>query len=91
LAELLRDARRFILSHKRPIEIAPLQTYASALVFSPEHSLIRELFKKEEPDWMILKPRMEADWNACVQTLEGHSGWVEPIDVCCLMLVGGQA
>ncbi|UPL01724.1 hypothetical protein LCI18_012658 [Fusarium solani-melongenae] len=76
LAELLRDARRFILSHKRPIEIAPLQTYASALVFSPEHSLIRELFKKEEPDWMILKPRMEADWNACLQTLEGHGGRV---------------
>ncbi|KAI8649765.1 hypothetical protein NCS55_01439400 [Fusarium keratoplasticum] len=72
LTELLRDAHRFILAHKRPIEIAPLQVYASALVFSPEHSLIRELFKKEEPDWMILKPGMEADWNACLQTLEGH-------------------
>ncbi|KAH7169754.1 NACHT domain-containing protein, partial [Fusarium flagelliforme] len=65
LTKLLRDASRFILSHKRPIEIAPLQAYASALVFSPEHSLIREVFKKEEPNWMILKPRMEADWNAC--------------------------
>ncbi|KAK0631179.1 hypothetical protein B0T17DRAFT_590423 [Bombardia bombarda] len=73
LTKLLRDARRFILSNKRPIEIAPLQAYASALVFSPEHSLIRELYKKEGPDWMALKPRMEADWNACVQTLEGHS------------------
>ncbi|KAF9767892.1 hypothetical protein IL306_014878 [Fusarium sp. DS 682] len=73
LTKLLRDARRFILFHKRPIEIAPLQAYASALVFSPEHSLIRELFKKEEPNWMISKPRMEADWNACLQTLEGHS------------------
>ncbi|EWZ28532.1 hypothetical protein FOZG_17745 [Fusarium oxysporum Fo47] len=72
LTKLLQDARRFILSHKRPIEIAPLQAYASALVFSPEHSLIREVFKKEEPNWMISKPRMEADWNACLQTLEGH-------------------
>ncbi|EXL90224.1 hypothetical protein FOIG_16512 [Fusarium odoratissimum NRRL 54006] len=66
LTKLLRDARRFILSNRRPIEIAPLQAYTSALVFSPEHSLIRELFKKEEPGWMILKPRMEADWNACL-------------------------
>ncbi|EXK79656.1 hypothetical protein FOQG_15754 [Fusarium oxysporum f. sp. raphani 54005] len=74
LTKLLQDARRFILSHKRPIEIAPLQAYASALVFSPEHSLIREVFKKEEPNWMISKPRMEADWNACLQTLEGHGG-----------------
>ncbi|WAO93526.1 Hypothetical protein NCS54_01107600 [Fusarium falciforme] len=79
LAELLRDARRFILSHKRPIEIAPLQSYASALVFSPEYSLIRELFKKKEPDWMILKPRMEAEWNACLQTLEGHGDSVRSV------------
>ncbi|KAL3587909.1 hypothetical protein FPOAC2_13808 [Fusarium poae] len=79
LTELLRDARRFILSHARAIEIAPLQAYASALVFSPERSLTRELFKKEEPDWMVLKPRMEADWNACLQTLEGHGSSVTSV------------
>jgi WD40 repeat protein len=72
LAELLRDARRFILSHRPAIEIAPLQIYASALVFSPEHSLVRQLFKNEAPDWIIVKPRMEADWNACLDTLKGH-------------------
>ncbi|KAF5230264.1 hypothetical protein FAUST_9885 [Fusarium austroamericanum] len=79
LAELLQDARRFILSHKRSIEISPLQAYASALVFSPENSLIRQLFKKEEPDWIISKPRMEADWNVCLQTLEGHSSSVTSV------------
>ncbi|KAG8664174.1 uncharacterized protein FPOAC1_013881 [Fusarium poae] len=79
LTELLRDARRFILSHARAIEIAPLQAYASALVFSPEHSLTRELFKKEEPDWMVLKPRMEADWNAYEKTLEGHGDSVTSV------------
>ncbi|KAI8710679.1 NACHT domain-containing protein [Fusarium sp. LHS14.1] len=81
LAKLLRDARRFALSHARAIEIAPLQTYVSALVFSPEHSLIRELYKKEEPDWMASKPRMEADWNACLQTLEGHGHSVTSVTV----------
>ncbi|KAL7763948.1 hypothetical protein ACKLNR_005093 [Fusarium oxysporum f. sp. zingiberi] len=79
LVELLRDARRFVLSHARAIDIAPLQTYVSALVFSPEHSLIRELYKKEEPDWMASKPRMEADWNACLQTLEGHGSSVRSV------------
>ncbi|KAH7124420.1 hypothetical protein EDB81DRAFT_912810, partial [Dactylonectria macrodidyma] len=79
LTELLRDAHRFILFHKRAIEIAPLQAYASALVFSPAHSRVRELFKKEEPDWMILKPSMEENWNACLQTLEGHSGLVNSV------------
>ncbi|KEY75048.1 hypothetical protein S7711_09655 [Stachybotrys chartarum IBT 7711] len=76
VTELLRDARRFILSHKRAIEIAPLQVYASALVFSPTRSLIRELFVKELLSWITLKPNVESDWNACVQTLEGHGGSV---------------
>ncbi|KAF5585228.1 vegetatible incompatibility het-e-1 [Fusarium subglutinans] len=69
---LLEDARRFILTHKRAIEIAPLQAYDSALIFSPESSLIREVFKHEEPDWITLKPKMDKKWNNCLQTLEGH-------------------
>jgi WD40 repeat protein len=61
------------------IAIAPLQAYASALVFSPEYSRIRELFKKEVPDWIISKPKMEANWDACLQTLEGHDGSVRSV------------
>lgn len=72
VTKLLQDARRFILTHRRAIEIAPLQAYASALVFSPECSLIRELFKHEEPEWIVLKPKMDKNWNNCLQTLEGH-------------------
>ncbi|KAH7173307.1 uncharacterized protein B0J16DRAFT_311083 [Fusarium flagelliforme] len=70
--KLLQDARRFILTYKRPIEIAPLQAYVSALVFSPEYSLIRELFKHEEPDWLSPGPKVDKNWNSCLQTLEGH-------------------
>jgi hypothetical protein len=76
LTELLRDAHHFILSHKRAIEIAPLQVYASAHVLSPIRSLIRELFQKEEANWIMLKPSVESDWNACLQTLEGHGSSV---------------
>ncbi|KAF4448241.1 nwd1 protein [Fusarium austroafricanum] len=79
LIELLQDARRFILSHKRATEIAPLQVYASALVFSPTRSLIRGLFEKEEPNWITLKPTVESDWNACLQTLEGHDSSVNSV------------
>lgn len=43
--------------------------YASALVFSPACSLIREMFKHDEPDW-IVKPAMEDEWNACLWTLD---------------------
>lgn len=27
---------------------------------------------EEQPDWIVLKPQIEPDWNACLQTLEGH-------------------
>src|SRR5437667_309760 len=77
--DLVRDARRFILSHKGIIEMAPLQVYASALVFSPTRSVVRKYFQAEEPDWITTKPAMEADWNACLQTLEGHSDWVSAV------------
>ncbi|BDD55163.1 hypothetical protein MPDQ_005278 [Monascus purpureus] len=73
LTGLLQDACRFILSHKQAIEIAPLHVYASALIFSPIQSLVREFFKEEKPDWITLEPSMESDWDACLQTLEGRS------------------
>jgi WD40 repeat protein len=70
----VRDAHRFIRYHKWAIENTPLQVYTSALVFSPARSLVRELFKQEEPKWITTKPAMQDDWSSCLQTLEGHSG-----------------
>ncbi|KAI9676686.1 MAG: hypothetical protein M1829_003005 [Trizodia sp. TS-e1964] len=76
LTDLIQDAHRFILYHKWPIENTPLQVYTSALVFSPNRSLIRILFEQEEPEWIITKPVMQENWSSCLQTLEGHSGRV---------------
>ncbi|KAH7394750.1 hypothetical protein BKA66DRAFT_567128 [Pyrenochaeta sp. MPI-SDFR-AT-0127] len=73
LYELVRDARRFIMSYKWAIEKIPLQAYASALLFSPNQSLIRGLFKREEPNWMTIKSDMDNKWSPCLSTLEGHS------------------
>ena len=65
--------------HKGAIENAPLQTYVSALVFSPTESLIRSLFQHEAPPWLTIKPTMMDEWGACLQTLEGHSGVVRSV------------
>ena len=65
--------------HKRAIEEAPLQVYVSALVFSPRLSLVRNLFKKEVPHWVSIKPPMIENWSACLQTLEGHSNAVTSV------------
>lgn len=73
LLDLVRDASRFIVYHKQAIQISPLQTYVSALIFSPTNSLIRCHFKKEEPNWITRMPPIEENWSPCSQTLEGHS------------------
>ncbi|KAF2452251.1 WD40-repeat-containing domain protein, partial [Lineolata rhizophorae] len=79
ITELVYDAHRFIMYHKGAIEGSPLQAYASALLFSPARSLVRGLFQHEEPEWIAIKPAMSDSWSACLQTLEGHSGWVRSV------------
>jgi WD40 repeat protein len=58
------------------IEHVPLQLYCSALVFAPEKSIVRETFEKCIPPWIERKPRVEANWRAVLQTLEGHTSSV---------------
>ncbi|CAN9285142.1 unnamed protein product, partial [Alternaria alternata] len=79
LAQLVQDARRFIMYHKGAIEGYPLQTYASALLFSPTGSLIRQLFSHEEPEAISVRPALSDGWSACLQTLEGHSRGVTSV------------
>ncbi|KAH8646283.1 hypothetical protein BX600DRAFT_484853 [Xylariales sp. PMI_506] len=73
LANLVRDGRRYVQYYKPVFDTSPLQVYTSALVFSPAYSMTRNLFQKEQPDWIITKPLMEDEWTACLQTFEGHS------------------
>ena len=74
--ELVYDAYRFIMYYKGALECSPLQAYASALLFSPVKSLVRNLFQHEEPEGIAIKPAMAESWSACLQTLEGHSSSV---------------
>ncbi|PVH69237.1 hypothetical protein DL98DRAFT_522304 [Cadophora sp. DSE1049] len=73
------DTKRFILYNRSAIEKAPLQLYYSALVFAPGNSIIRREFKGYIPDWIQLKPKVQAHWNAALQTLEGHTNWVTSV------------
>ncbi|KAK1987242.1 WD40-repeat-containing domain protein [Colletotrichum cereale] len=79
LHKLTLDGLRFIRTHRASIENCPLQVYASALTFTPMRSIVRELFRHEEPTYLVVKPNMEDEWNACLQTLEGHTGNVESV------------
>jgi WD40 repeat protein len=79
LYALIHDARRFVLRYRWIIEYAPLQIYLSALVFTPENSIVRRQFRKEMSSWIKRLPKMQSDWGAALQTLEGHSSWVSSV------------
>ncbi|KAK4107454.1 hypothetical protein N656DRAFT_509757 [Canariomyces notabilis] len=73
LPRLVYDMRRFVQYCSQLVENYPLQVYASALAFSPARSMTRNLYKRELR-WITAGPVVEEDWNACTQTLDGHSG-----------------
>ncbi|EHK17686.1 uncharacterized protein TRIVIDRAFT_160506 [Trichoderma virens Gv29-8] len=79
LIELLKDAHRFILSYKPAIESAPLQVYASALIFCPSQSKWKKFFVAEEPNWILTKPLVETHWPPWLYTVEEHTGNVQSI------------
>ncbi|PWI64374.1 hypothetical protein PCL_10512, partial [Purpureocillium lilacinum] len=76
LLSLTLDAHRFLLCNGLGIGNSPLQTYVSALLFSPTASLTRELFKKEAPQWVLTGPTVDERWSPLVRTLEGHNSGV---------------
>ena len=68
----IKDAERFLLSNIDIVQRAPLQTYASALVFSPYESQIRKENLTPYPTWFKYGPVVEDHWGPVLQTLQGH-------------------
>ncbi|KAK3339692.1 Pfs, NACHT and WD domain protein [Lasiosphaeria hispida] len=81
LAGFLEDAEKFVRSHGSIIERAPLQTYGSALVFSPTRSDLKNVLWKERLSFIKTVTGIEDDWHAHQQTLEGHSSFVNAVAV----------
>lgn len=73
LAQMVQDARRFVLDNRWIIEHAPLQLYSSALLFSPMESELRSEFEHLIPPWITKKPRVAEQGGGQVLALEGHS------------------
>ncbi|KAK7980895.1 hypothetical protein PG989_013352 [Apiospora arundinis] len=71
---LVVDIYRLLQAFRPAIEGWPLQTYTSALVFSPTKSLMRQLFCHEQPQWVECKTDLAEQWSACEATLESHTG-----------------
>lgn len=44
---------------------------ASVLSLALERSVIRNTFQKDIPDWISVQPKVDLEWSACRQTIEG--------------------
>ncbi|KAF2180324.1 HET-domain-containing protein [Zopfia rhizophila CBS 207.26] len=76
LYSFLHDMKRFALYSRSGIEQVPLQVYCGALAFAPTMSIVKRQFKDQMPRWLQSFLAIEKGWNAMLQTLEGHWGWV---------------
>ncbi|EXL92615.1 hypothetical protein FOIG_14355 [Fusarium odoratissimum NRRL 54006] len=78
LAGFVPDALRFLQANISVISSNPLQIYCG-LVFNPENSVIRKAVISQVPKWITSKPSVAADWNSCLQVLEGHKELVNAV------------
>ncbi|KAF2180432.1 hypothetical protein K469DRAFT_278965 [Zopfia rhizophila CBS 207.26] len=76
ISNFLQDAQRYLLRFQYILENAPLQIYSSALIFTPEASIVRKNFINKIPGWINMLSKSEADWGACRSVLEGHTDYV---------------
>jgi len=79
LSAFLDDALRFVLMNRHIADLAPLQLYYSALIFTPENSIVRRIFQHETTQIFSLLPDVVADWSAERQKLEGHDNAVTAV------------
>ncbi|PLB50053.1 hypothetical protein P170DRAFT_380384, partial [Aspergillus steynii IBT 23096] len=71
LTRFLSDAVRFTQRAADMISMAPLQVYSSALIFTPENSVVREMFNSQIPHDFVTLPPVEEDWGALLQSFQG--------------------
>ncbi|KAL4980595.1 hypothetical protein BDW66DRAFT_124353 [Aspergillus desertorum] len=75
----VHDAKRFVLKNRQIADEAPLQIYCAGLVCAPLTAIIRTEFKNDFPSRICQLPQVNKMWNAELQALEGHSGWVDSV------------
>jgi WD40 repeat protein len=73
---ILDDAYHFTRENTYIADLAPLQLYASALVFAPQDSLMKSSFRSCMPQWLPRPPRVLETWNHDTLTLNGHTSLV---------------
>ncbi|KAL4876902.1 hypothetical protein BJY04DRAFT_222578 [Aspergillus karnatakaensis] len=80
LSIFLVDAVLFVQRAGYIISLSPLQVYHSALVFTPQESVVRQEFGNQIPDDFVVLPEAERDWGALMQTSQGPASPVMTLE-----------
>ncbi|RDA90315.1 hypothetical protein CP533_0394 [Ophiocordyceps camponoti-saundersi (nom. inval.)] len=73
LLAFTKDAYRFLRHNRSVLEVAPLQIYSSALIFTPQESIVRREFENNVPSWIKGLPDAPRQWGQLLQTLEDNT------------------
>ncbi|KAJ5725151.1 uncharacterized protein N7483_006508 [Penicillium malachiteum] len=79
LGVYLSDAIRFVRRAGETISNARLQVYSSALIFTPQNSVIRQIFNSQIPKCFITLPQVIDEWDALLQTSESRAHCVDDL------------
>ncbi|EWC48336.1 hypothetical protein DRE_02105 [Drechslerella stenobrocha 248] len=70
LSDFVHDISRFVQYHNSIMSDAPLQVYTSALLWSPEKSLVRQQFSDTHlAKWVYAAPKVELNWDSKLQVI----------------------
>ena len=69
LQALAYDGERFLLAHMSTIASFPLQVYSSALAFSPQESIVRNLFR-DEISWIKVRSGLKDSWGPKLRSFQ---------------------
>ncbi|KAH8653107.1 WD40-repeat-containing domain protein [Tricladium varicosporioides] len=79
LSRFLDDAEMFTMRNLGMFDATPLQLYCSAIIFAPESSIIKQLFRDKVPKWICKLPNMQSTWSPEIQRLQGHTDTVDAV------------
>jgi WD40 repeat protein len=69
-----------VLRNRYVVDLAPQQAYTSALIFTPNASVIKQHFCETYRDkWPCIIPKVPQDWSPETQKLEGHGDGVRAV------------
>jgi hypothetical protein len=78
---ILDDASSFAHHNFYIINLAPLQTYMSSVLFAPSSSKVRQMFVGALDRYFEQLPYVFQYWDKSLQRLKGHDAWVAGVAI----------